>query len=271
MWSEEKWKNSDSTESVGWFLSQGRPAPAIILSHAYGSNRSELLTLSFELWKAGYGVLVYDLRGHGESPVKWCGLGMYEKDDILSAIKHLKTLKNEAGQELLDGRLGLYGAGLGGYASLAAFGQDPTVKAIAADSPYRDVNHFINHRFKTYVGEGSDWANRLADSPWTIRLTELVMQAYLMRRADAETALQSIGGSSDKKVLFITGKDAGSLQDTTRELFNQTKCQKDFAEVEHTRLDRLYNEASEVYDARVVAFFKEAMPTTVNDKLPKKK
>ena len=36
MWFEEKWKNSDSTQTVGWLLSRGKPAPAIILSHGYG-------------------------------------------------------------------------------------------------------------------------------------------------------------------------------------------------------------------------------------------
>lgn len=267
MWTEEKWKNSDAAESSGWFLSQGRPAPVLILSHSYGSNRSELLTLGFELWKTGYHILLYDLRGHGESSVKWCGLGMYEKDDILSAIKHIKTLKSEAGQELLDGRVGLFGAGLGGYASLAASGMDPIIKAVVADSPYKDVNHFINHRFKTYVGENSTWAVKLADSPWTIRLTEVVMQVYLTRREDSEPAIQALNASSGKRILFITGPDAGSLQDTTREMFNQTKCQKDFAEVEQTRLDRLYNEKSQAYDARVVVFFKEALPTAPNDKI----
>jgi pimeloyl-ACP methyl ester carboxylesterase len=270
MWSEEKWKNQDETESVGWFLNQGKPAPSIIVSHAYGSNRSELLTLAFELWKTGYNVLLFDLRGHGESSVKWCGLGMYEKDDVLSAIKHLKTLKNEAGQELLDGRIGLYGVGLGGYASLAAFGMSTDVKTLVIDSPYKDANHFINDRFKNNMTEGSEWAHRLADSPWTARLTELMMQTYLMRREDSAPPLQIIGSSSDKRILFITGKDAGTLQETTRELFNQAKCQKDFAEVEQTRLDRLYNEKSQAYDARVVAFFKEAMPSSLDDKAKKK-
>src|SRR5215467_7214227 len=118
MWFEEKWKNADSTQTFGWFLSQGKPAPAIILSHGYGSNRSELITLAFELWKSGFHVLMYDLRGHGESPVKWSGLGTYEKDDLLSAIKFMKNRKNETGQDLLDGRVGLYGVDLGGYLSL---------------------------------------------------------------------------------------------------------------------------------------------------------
>ncbi|HET9529284.1 MAG TPA: alpha/beta fold hydrolase [Blastocatellia bacterium] len=261
MWSDEKWKNSDSTQSVGWFLSQNRTAPAIILSHSYESNRSELLTLSFELWKAGYHVLVYDLRGHGESPVNWSGLGTYENDDLLSAIKFVKGIKSDTGQVLVDGRIGLYGAGLGGYISLVASSQDPMVKAVAVDSVYPDVDFFINHRLKSFVGSESEMANRLVDSPWTASMTKLAMQVYLMRREDSAPAVEAVGIASGRRLLFITGKDAGGLVETTKMLFGQARDNKEIAEVEATRLDRLYDQNSSNYDARVVSFFREALPT----------
>jgi pimeloyl-ACP methyl ester carboxylesterase len=264
MWSDEKWKNSDSTQSVGWFLSQNRPAPAIILSHSYESNRSDLLTLSFELWKAGYHVLVYDMRGHGESPVNWSGLGSYERDDLLSAIKYVKSLKSDSGQDLLDGRIGLYGAGLGGYVSLVASSQDPMVKAVAVDSVYPDIGYFINYRLKSYVGSESEWASRLVNSPWTVSLTKLAMQVYLLRREDSAPALEAVGVAAGRRLLFIAGKDAGPLQDTTRELFNQARDNKELAEVEVSRLDRLYDPHSTVYDGRVVVFFTEALPVATD-------
>ncbi len=262
MWFEEKWKNSDSTQTVGWLLSRGTPAPAIILSHGYGSNRSELLTLAFELWKAGYNVLVYDLRGHGESPVKWSGLGTYEKDDLLSALKFLRNRTNETGQPLLDGRVGLYGVDIGGYISLVASTQDPMIKAVAVDSLYPDVSHFMNHQLKRIVGSDSDMANRLVDSRWTTQLTALAMQLYLMRREDSSPALDSVATASGRKLLFITGKNSGSLGSMTRELHSAAKEQKQIVEVDQSRLTRLYDKASSEYDERVVAFFKEVMPVT---------
>jgi pimeloyl-ACP methyl ester carboxylesterase len=260
MWFDEKWKNSDSTESVGWFLSRGKPAPAVILSHAYGSNRSEILTLAFEIWKAGYHVLVYDLRGHGENTVKWSGLGTYEKDDLLSAIKYLKDKKNEAGQPLLDGRIGLYGVEMGGYISLVASSQDPAVKAVAVDSVYPDVIHFINYRLKSMVGTDSGMANRLIDAPLTTRMTELAMQLYLMRREDTAPAIESVVAASGRRFLFITAKDTGAYETMTRDLHSATKDTKELVEVAQSRLGRLYDKASSDYDARVVAFFQQALP-----------
>jgi hypothetical protein len=262
MWFEEKWKNSDSTQTVGWLLSRGMPAPAIILSHGYGSNRSELLTLAFELWKAGYNVLVYDLRGHGESPVKWSGLGTYEKDDLLSAIKFLRNRTNETGQPLLDGRVGLYGVDIGGYISLVASTQDPMIKAVAVDSVYPDVSHFMSHQLRKIVGSDSAVANRVVDSHWTTQLTKLAMQVYLMRREDSAPALDSVATASGRKLLFITGKNSGGLGGMTRQLHDAAKDQKQIVEVEQSRLIRLYDEASSEYDRRVVAFFNEAIPVT---------
>ncbi|MFP5261595.1 MAG: alpha/beta hydrolase [Blastocatellia bacterium] len=269
MWFDEKWKNSDATESVGWFLSRGKPAPAVILSHAYGSNRSEILTLAFEVWKAGYHVLVYDMRGHGESTVKWSGLGTYEKDDLLSAIKYLKEKKTEAGQPLLDGRVGLYGVEMGGYISLVASSQDPAVKAVAIDSVYPDVAHFIKYQLRSMVGADSPMVNRSIDAPATARLTELAMQMYLMRREDSAPALESVVAASGRRFLFITAKDSGAYETMTRDLYSSTKDQKELVELAQSRLDRLYDKASSEYDSRVVAFFQQAIPLA-SDRLAKK-
>jgi pimeloyl-ACP methyl ester carboxylesterase len=283
MWTDEKWKNTDDTQAVGWFLSRGRPAPVVILSHAYGSNRSELLSLSFELWKAGYHVLVYDMRGHGESPTKWSGLGTYEADDLLSAISYLRAMKLPVGapngpkpdpkqkldgsQKLIDGRFGLYGVDLGGYASLIASSQDPMVKAVAVDSVYLDVSHFIKTRMRGFIGSDSTWANKVIESSWTSKLTETSMQVYLLRREDSAPALDSVRGAHGRRFLYITAPRTGEQEAMTKELASQTKDQKEIIEVENCRLKRLYDKAASTYDARVVQFFLEAMPLTT-DKLP---
>jgi pimeloyl-ACP methyl ester carboxylesterase len=260
MWSDEKWKNSDGSQSVGWFLSRGRPSPAIVLSHSYGSNRSELLSLSFELWKAGYHVLVHDLRGHGESAVNWSGLGTYEADDLLSAMRYLEGMRTDVGQ-LIDGRIGLYGVEIGGYSSLLAAAQSPLVKAVAVDSTYPDVAHYTNYRMKSVIGSGT-WADRLIDSPVTGELMGLATEIYLLRRDDTASANDVVGTKAGRSLLFIVGKDSGPLGPMTRDLYDRAIEQKQLVEVEKSRLSRLYEKESSDYDAVVVKYFKEAIPTT---------
>jgi pimeloyl-ACP methyl ester carboxylesterase len=260
MWFDEKWKNADSTQTVGWFLSQGKPAPGIIVSHGYGSNRSEMITLGFELWKAGFHVVMYDLRGHGESPVKWSGVGTYEKDDLLSAIKFLKNRKNETGQDLLDGRIGLYGVNVGGYASLVASAQSPAVRAVAVDSVYETSTQFLSNELKALAGKDSSLANSLIEADLTNQLAALGMQLYLLRREDSSPALESVSASAGRRFLFITSQANGAYDQATRQLFERTKDQKELFEVTRSRVERLYDQDLWEYDMRVVSFFKEAMP-----------
>ncbi|HEU4389040.1 MAG TPA: alpha/beta fold hydrolase [Blastocatellia bacterium] len=278
MWTEEKWKNADNTSAVGWFLIQQKSdknqqrvtAPVIILSHGYGENRSELLNLSFELWKAGFHVLVYDLRGHGESPVPWSGLGTVEADDVVAAYNFVKGLKDEKGQDLIDGRIGLYGVDLGGLASLAASEKIQAVKAIAVDSPCLDVPNYINYRMKTYIGGGGEWANRLIDSEVTNRVTDLVVRGYLKKESGG-SAIEAVRKPTGKRLLFLTAKDGGMLQKTTKELYSKSADQKRLLELDKTRISRLYDEEASQYDKEVVDFFADAIPTETAEKDKKDK
>ncbi|HYL98454.1 MAG TPA: alpha/beta fold hydrolase [Blastocatellia bacterium] len=267
MWFDEKWRDTDGSQSVGWLLTHEHSSPTIVLSHAYNSNRSELLTLSFELWKAGYNVLLYDLRGHGESPVLWSGLGTYEVDDLIAGINYLKGLKAGDGSPLLDDRIGLYGVELGGYASLMAAGESPLVKAVAVDSVYPDIRYYINYRIKAFVGTNSS-LTRLIDSPSVDNLTNTSMHLYLMRTEETKTAVQSLKSPSDRKYLFVVGQDSGMLTKPTQVLYQQCASEKQFIQVSKSRISRLYEKDSADYDAQIVAFFKDSLP--VADAIPEK-
>ena len=181
----------------------------------------------------------------------------------MSAISFIKTLKNEAGQELLDGRVGLYGVDLGGYISLVAASQNTLVKAIAVDSVYPDVAHYINYKLKTYIGDAR-WANNLVDSKPASSVTGYAMQLYLMRKQDATHAFDALRAVTGRRYLFITGKDAGPLQKMTQEISDRAADQKQYIEVEKTRTSRLYERSAADYDARVVAFFRDALPASAD-------
>ncbi len=88
-----------------------------------------------------------------------------------------------------------------------------------------------------------------------------------MRREDSAPAFDSVATASERKFLFITGKNSGRLGAMTRELHSATKDPKQIVEVDQSRLVRLYDKQSAEYDDRVVAFFKDTIPTTA-DKLP---
>jgi fermentation-respiration switch protein FrsA (DUF1100 family) len=73
----------------GWFLpSTGEPV--IIMVHGNGYNRDDptigTLDIAGQLVKHGYNVLMFDLRGYGESDGNTVSGGYYEKKDLEGAV-----------------------------------------------------------------------------------------------------------------------------------------------------------------------------------------
>src|SRR5918999_1538162 len=66
---EERWSNRDGTEARGWLLRGAEGAPAVVLLHGYGADRSWLLNLGVKINETtNLTVLLPDLRSHGENP-----------------------------------------------------------------------------------------------------------------------------------------------------------------------------------------------------------
>src|SRR5262252_9657061 len=130
------WKNHDGTSARGWLIKGADGAPAVILLHGYGADRSWLLNLAYKLNETtNFTVLWPDLRGHGENPpVNWTSFGKIEGDDVSAAIDYLRTLKSQTGKPQIGSHVGVYGIGLGAYAALDAAARYPEVKALALDS-----------------------------------------------------------------------------------------------------------------------------------------
>src|SRR5947199_6432207 len=64
------WRNHDGTNSRGWLIEGAEGAPAVILLHHYGADRSWLLNLAVKLHETtNFTILWPALRGHGEDPL----------------------------------------------------------------------------------------------------------------------------------------------------------------------------------------------------------
>src|SRR5258705_4660117 len=101
--SDESWLNRDGTRARGWLLKGAEGAPAVVLLHRYGGDRSWLFNLGVKINETtNFTVLWPDLRGHGVDPlVKWSSLGAREGDDLLAALEFLRTVKSEHQKKLV--------------------------------------------------------------------------------------------------------------------------------------------------------------------------
>lgn len=247
-WSEEQWDNTDGTTATGWFLRGATGAPAIVLNHGYGKNRSELLNLGVKLCELGYHVLLPDLRGHGTSGVSYTSLGIYEKDDLNAAVNFLKSKKNTQGQLIVDGnRIGVYGVSLGGYAALTAAAENPTIKVVIADSAYPNPNWLTQSVLREMFSSDPPFLNEFAD--WGLR-------GYFWGHYNDGSAELALSRYKEQKLWMVTTQSntpvAVEINQTTLDLFQQAQFPKEIIKVERTRA-----EARDAYDDRIVTIFRK--------------
>ena len=71
------WTNADGRNARGWLLKGAEGAPAVVVVHRYGGDRSWLFNLGVKINDTtNYTILWPDLRGHGENPpISWTALG----------------------------------------------------------------------------------------------------------------------------------------------------------------------------------------------------
>src|ERR1700741_1775750 len=100
---DENWTTLDGRRARGWLLRGTEGAPAVVLLHRYGGDRSWLFNLGVKINETtNFTILWPDLRGHGENPpIKWSALGGREGDDLKAGLNFLRGLKSENQKSLV--------------------------------------------------------------------------------------------------------------------------------------------------------------------------
>lgn len=250
---DESWANADGRSARGWLLKGAEGAPAVVLLHRYGGDRSWLFNLGVKINETtNFTILWPDLRGHGETPlIKSTSLGVREGDDLLGAIKYLRGLKTESQKTLVGESLGVYGVELGAYSALKAARNEPQIKVLVLDSVVTSPTDLLNTAVSSCVGLENglvQYSSRVA------------MKAYMLGGYEDTNACEFAGGIKDQKVMLLSGADAGALRDATASL---QKCFPNAGNVEVRTdlplsgfgLPSVTGEQGEAYDRVVIEFF----------------
>ncbi|WP_233278261.1 alpha/beta hydrolase [Myxococcus stipitatus] len=141
----------------GWYV-PSRNRAAVVLVHGFAGNRAQLLFEARALARAGYGVLLFDLRAHGESGGDRVTWGDAERRDVVAALDFVSHR-----QDVDPAKLGLFGFSMGGTTSLLVAESDPRVKAVAAAGAYPALEADV------YSGYGRWGALSAEPVLWTLR------------------------------------------------------------------------------------------------------
>ena len=250
---DETWTNLDGGRARGWLLKGAEGAPAVVLLHRYGGDRSWLFNLGVKINETtNFTVLLPDLRGHGEKPlINWTSLGTRDGDDLLAALKYLRTLKSDNQKTLVGESFGVYGVELGAYSALKAARAEPQIKVLVLDSVSRSPGELLNTAVSSCVG---------IDNGFVQYFSRTAMKLYMLGTFEDGKACDYAQSMRDQRVLLLSGTEAGKLRDATASL---QSCFPAPTNVE-TRTDlplsgfslpSATGEQGEAYDRVVIDFF----------------
>lgn len=110
----------DGTESPGWVIrGQRESGPTVIVTHGWGDSRYGALTRAPLLAPFASRIVVYDMRGHGDSTARVTRLTAAESDDLIAVMDQTDE----------GGRFVLHGYSMGAGISLVAAVKDDEQRA----------------------------------------------------------------------------------------------------------------------------------------------
>lgn len=126
---EVRLKMRDGVLLDGWYITSHNGA-AVILLHGHAGNRLEMVPVAEALLRAGYGVLMVDLRAHGMSGGERFGRSPTLVDDVLTAVAYLRKKP-----EINAAGIGICGVSVGALFALHAAAKTVAIRAVVADRP----------------------------------------------------------------------------------------------------------------------------------------
>jgi uncharacterized protein len=116
-----------------WYV-PSRNGAAVVLLHGSGSTRAATLDHGALLAGHGYGVLMVDAQGHGESEGTAMEWGWHGEEDVDAAVTYLLSRS-----DVTAGGVGVLGLSMGGQEAITAAAQDPRIGAVVSEGAIGQV------------------------------------------------------------------------------------------------------------------------------------
>ncbi len=251
----------DGVRLAGWFIPvQGVADKAVILTHPFPFNRHgflarhqgfpplcgidvDLLTTARALHAAGFPVLMFDFRNHGESGAGRTGIGLNEYQDVLGAIDYLRGRP-----DLADPEIGFVSFCMGANSTLIAL-----AKGAARAAPVRFAVAIQPVSANVFVREYL----RAVYTPLSVPLAGIVDWFLQRRGGHALAAMTPLPYLKDVKapIFYIQAPaDRWTTVADTQSFFDGTPGEKEIWWIEGiTRRFDTYNYMGE-HPERIIAF-----------------
>ena len=129
-WSQ---RTADGLTLRGWYYPTRERRHLIVLVHGMGGSWPEMAALGRDLVGRAYDVLLFDLRGHGQSDPSRLTMGRRERADI----RAVQAWAYEQGYTA--DRIGWLGHSMGASTLLMEAARNPEIQVAVLDSPFGDL------------------------------------------------------------------------------------------------------------------------------------
>lgn len=233
----------------GWYIAAGGSDRCIIMVHGGKGHRADptigMLEIAKGLVEHGYYVLMFDLRGHGESEGSRVSAGYYERRDLEGATAYVKE------RGISPQHIGLLGFSVGAATSLLVAADYEELAVVVADSCYADIIDLIDREMAK---------NRYLPAFLTSLMLGIAKAAYGIDFAEVKP-LPAVDKIAPRPIFFIHGEfdDVVPVEQALR-LYHSSDNPRNklwiVPEAEHVSS---YKAQPEKYIAKVVAFFDQAL------------
>jgi dipeptidyl aminopeptidase/acylaminoacyl peptidase len=189
-------------------------APAVILVHGLNGCKcgTSVLVPAGMLYRAGFNVLMFDMRDMGMSDIEdgRYSAGTKEYLDMLGAWDWLIAHKG-----IPPERIGLFGVSLGAATTLNAVAAEPRVAAAFVDSPFADLQtvmdeELMRNNYPTWLAPGGVMMARLLSGDDLLSRSP----SDAIRR-DAGRPLFITHGEGDQRINVHHSRDLAALAEQT--------------------------------------------------------
>lgn len=234
--------SADGVRLSGWYV-PSRNGAAVILLHGHSGNRLAVMYHAEVLIKAGYGVLLFDLRAHGSSGGRLFTPGKNTPDDVLAAVAYLSKRPDVKA----DG-IGIFGVSVGGLLAIQAAARTVAIRAIAADGPSPATLQDIPPP-RTLLG-------RFLNRPLQVYYTKAVY--FFARTASLPSLMDVLPHLGPRPLLLITTGRAAEQQ-MVRNFYQAASQPKYLWEIPESSHANGWHVRPDEYAYRLTSFFNHAL------------
>lgn len=128
---------------VGWYQPPAKPkGPVVVLLHGSGADRTQVVPQAMLLAGRGYGLLLFDSPGHGESEGRVL-FGAPERAALEAGLDFLQ-------KEKATRRVGVFGFSLGAYIGLQVAAADERIASVALEGTPSDMEEQVYYEYRRW-------------------------------------------------------------------------------------------------------------------------